>query len=263
MTNPATIDLNFERALYWMNVGAQPTDTVRSILSYEGVLLKKHLLEGVKKGAFDEAAAEAKFEAWKKEKVAKIQSKINRLADESESAYKARVEAEAKVKEARAELIAKKQAEIAAAKAEAEAAARAEVETAATEAAEAAETQAETETPRCRIRFAMIKKEDCIKIGEVGKTHSLQGAVVVYSDNDLLEQYKEEPVFILLEGAPVPFFIAKDGLMKRNHSSYIIKFDYVDSMAQADRLIGKELLMDKDLVGEKEEEDLPFELSEL
>ena len=147
MTNPATIDLNFERALYWMNVGAQPTDTVRSILSYEGVLLKKHLLEGVKKGAFDEAVAEAKFEAWKKEKVAKIQSKINRLADESESAYKARVEAEAKVKEARAELIAKKQAEIAAAKAEAEAAARAEVETAATEAAEAAETQAETETP--------------------------------------------------------------------------------------------------------------------
>ena len=147
MTNPATIDLNFERALYWMNVGAQPTDTVRSILSYEGVLLKKHLLEGVKKGAFDEAVAEAKFEAWKKEKVAKIQSKINRLADESESAYKARVESEAKVKEARAELIAKKQAEIAAAKAEAEAAARAEVETAATEAAEAAETQAETETP--------------------------------------------------------------------------------------------------------------------
>ena len=147
MTNPATIDLNFERALYWMNVGAQPTDTVRSILSYEGVLLKKHLLEGVKKGAFDEAVAEAKFEAWKKEKVAKIQSKINRLADESESAYKARVDAEAKEKAARAELIAKKQAEIAAAKAEAEAAARAEVETAATEAAEAAETQAETETP--------------------------------------------------------------------------------------------------------------------
>ena len=109
----------------------------------------------------------------------------------------------------------------------------------------------------------MIKKEDCIKIGEVGKTHSLQGAVVVYSDNDLLEQYKEEPVFILLEGAPVPFFVAKDGLMKRNHSSYIIKFDYVDSKAQADRLTGKELLMDKDLVGEEEEEDLPFELSEL
>ncbi|WP_294140320.1 ribosome maturation factor RimM [uncultured Sanguibacteroides sp.] len=108
----------------------------------------------------------------------------------------------------------------------------------------------------------MIKKEDCIKIGEVGKAHNLQGAVVVYSDNDLLEQYREEPVFILLEGAPVPFFIAKDGLMTRNHSSYIVKFDYVDSKAQADRLAGRDLLMDKDLVGE-EEEDLPFELSEL
>ena len=63
-TNPATVDLNFERALYWLQVGAQPTDTTRNILSREGVCLKKHLLEGVKKGAFDEAAAEEKFQAW-------------------------------------------------------------------------------------------------------------------------------------------------------------------------------------------------------
>ena len=66
-TNPATIDLKFDRALYWLMTGAQPTDTASRILSYKGVLLKKHLLEGVKKGAFDEAAAEAKFEAWMKE----------------------------------------------------------------------------------------------------------------------------------------------------------------------------------------------------
>ena len=100
--------------------------------------MKKHLLEGVKKGAFDMAAADTKFEAWKKEKIAKIQAKIARLANESESAYKARLEAEAKVKEAKAEIVAKKQAEIAAA--------RAEVEAAATEvaAAEAPETPAET-----------------------------------------------------------------------------------------------------------------------
>ncbi len=76
MTNPATIDLNFERALHWLMTGAQPTDTTKRILSYEGVLLKKHLLEGVKKGAFDMAAADTKFEAWKKEKIAKIQAKI-------------------------------------------------------------------------------------------------------------------------------------------------------------------------------------------
>jgi len=67
-TNPATIDLNFERALYWLGVGAQPTDTANTILKREGVLLKKHLLGGVKKGAFDIATAEQKFEAWKKEK---------------------------------------------------------------------------------------------------------------------------------------------------------------------------------------------------
>ena len=67
-TNPATVDLNFERALYWVMVGAQPTDTVRNILSKEGVYMKKHLLGGVAKGAFTEADAEAKFNAWKQNK---------------------------------------------------------------------------------------------------------------------------------------------------------------------------------------------------
>ena len=75
-TNPATIDLNFDRALYWLQCGAQPTDTAKRILSYKGVMLKKHLLEGVKKGAFDAAAAEAKFEAWMKEKDAKVQARL-------------------------------------------------------------------------------------------------------------------------------------------------------------------------------------------
>ena len=90
-TNPATVDLNFDRALYWVNCGAQPTDTVRNILSKEGVYMMKHLLGGVKKGAFDMATAEAKFEAWKKEKLNKIQAKISKLASESEAAYKAEV----------------------------------------------------------------------------------------------------------------------------------------------------------------------------
>ena len=68
-TNPATVDLNFDRALYWVEVGAQPTDTVRNILKKEGVYMMKHLRTGVKKGAFDEAAAQKKFDAWKDEKV--------------------------------------------------------------------------------------------------------------------------------------------------------------------------------------------------
>ena len=116
-TNPATIDLKFDRALYWLMTGAQPTDTASRILSYKGVLLKKHLLEGVKKGAFDEAAAEAKFEAWMKEKEAKIQAKIQKLAQAGDAAAKAALEAEAKVRAAKEEIIAKKKAELAAAEA--------------------------------------------------------------------------------------------------------------------------------------------------
>ncbi|WP_421917963.1 30S ribosomal protein S16 [Marinifilum sp.] len=118
-TNPATIDLNFDKALAWLGNGAQPTDTARAILSYEGVMMKKHLLEGVKKGAFDEATAEERFQAWKQEKVAKINAKKDGLTKASDEAKAARLEAEAKISSDRAEAIAKKAAEAeAAAKAE-------------------------------------------------------------------------------------------------------------------------------------------------
>ena len=80
-TNPATISLNFERALHWVNCGAIPTDTVRNILSREGVMLMKHLQGGVKKGAFDEAEAQKRFDAWKAEKDAKIEAAKANLAN--------------------------------------------------------------------------------------------------------------------------------------------------------------------------------------
>ncbi len=118
-TNPATIDLNFEKALAWLQNGAQPTDTARAILSYEGVMMKKHLLGGVKKGAFDEAAAEEKFQAWKKEKEAKINAKKEGLSKADAEAKQARLDAEAKVNAERAEAIAKKAAEALAAEEEA------------------------------------------------------------------------------------------------------------------------------------------------
>ena len=124
-TNPATITLNFERALYWVNVGAQPTETVRSILSKEGVLLMKHLQGGVKKGAFDEAEAERRFEAWKTKKQAKVDAMKADMADKRQLAAKQRLEAEEAINKAKAEAVAKKKAELAAAKAEAEAAAAA------------------------------------------------------------------------------------------------------------------------------------------
>ena len=121
-TNPATVDLNFERALHWVECGAQPTDTVRNILSDEGVLLMKHLKGGVRKGAFDEAAAQAKFEAWKQEKAAKAAKAADKTAAEKKAVAAARLEAEKEVNKKIAEKVAEKKAAAAAAKAEAEAA---------------------------------------------------------------------------------------------------------------------------------------------
>lgn len=134
-TNPATIDLNFDKALNWLMVGAQPTETARNILSYKGVMMKKHLIEGVRKGAFDDATCEAKFEAWMKEKDAKIQAKVEKLAQEGNTAAKARFEAEVKVRAERESALAKKREEAAAAAAAATAES-AEVETPAEESAE-------------------------------------------------------------------------------------------------------------------------------
>jgi len=121
LTNPATIELNFDRALDWLQKGAQPTDTCRAILSYKGVMLKKHLLEGVKKGALTPEQAEAKFQEWVAQKEAKIKAKTEKLARSEAEAHKQRIEAEAKVREARAQEIAKKRAEMAAKEAEASA----------------------------------------------------------------------------------------------------------------------------------------------
>jgi small subunit ribosomal protein S16 len=109
-TDPSSVDLKFDRALYWLQVGAQPTDTVRNILSREGVLMKKHLLEGVKKGAFDEAEAERRFEAWKTSKEAKLNKTKEQLAAERETAEKARLSAEIEANKAKAAELAKKKA---------------------------------------------------------------------------------------------------------------------------------------------------------
>ena len=124
-SNPATINLNFERALYWLTTGAQPTDTVRNILSKEGVLMKKHLLGGVKKGAFTEEVAEQRFEAWLKNKKSAIDAEKAKVSAAKDAAAKKRLTEKNKAK---AEVVAAKKAAEAAAKAEAEAAAKAEEE---------------------------------------------------------------------------------------------------------------------------------------
>jgi small subunit ribosomal protein S16 len=110
-TNPATVELDFDKALDWLQKGAQPTDTTRSILSKQGVMIKKHLLEGAKKGAFSAEVAEQKFEAWMKDKESKIQAEKDRIANAKDSDLKNRLAAETKVREARAQAIAKRLAE--------------------------------------------------------------------------------------------------------------------------------------------------------
>jgi small subunit ribosomal protein S16 len=138
VTNPATIELDFDKALGWLQNGALPTDTCRAILSYKGVLMKKHLLEGVKKGAFDEAEANKRFEEWMKQNEAKIEARKSNLEKSREDEVGKRLKEEKKVNEARAARIAKRNAELAAAS---NAEAIASVQPAADDEAEAAPQQ--------------------------------------------------------------------------------------------------------------------------
>ena len=158
LTNPASIDLKDDRAFHWLMNGTQPSDTVKAMLSYRGVMLKKHLQIGVVKGAITQEQADAKLDEWLKAKEAKIQGKRDSLAKSKQDIAKARKEAESKVKEARAEKIRKKsevktQEEIAAEATPAEETkveeAPAEQAAEVTESAPKAESQApETEEPK-------------------------------------------------------------------------------------------------------------------
>jgi len=138
-TNPASIEFDFDRALDWLQKGAQPSDTCRSILSDKGVMIKKHLLEGVAKGAFTADIAEERFQTWLKTKEAKLLAEKDKTVKDKEADKKQRLEAEAKVKEAKAQAIAKKLAK------EVEAAKKTEASAEVTEAAEAPEAAENTE----------------------------------------------------------------------------------------------------------------------
>lgn len=150
LTNPAEVKINFDRALYWVEVGATPSETAHALLKHEGVYLMKHLRGGIAKGALTESQAQSKFDAWKQDRT----SKMNNVKIENQKAAKKemekRLEAETKVKEATAAKVAAKLAAIAEAEAEAkrkadeEAAAAAEAATKEeAPAAEATETPAE------------------------------------------------------------------------------------------------------------------------
>src|SRR5674476_292267 len=141
VTNPAIIELDFDRALGWLQNGALATDTCRAILSYKGVLMKKHLLEGVKKGAFDEAEATKRFEEWIKQNEAKIEAKKSNLEKSQDDELGKKLSIEKRVNKARVAKLAKKNADLAT---KAAAGDKALVETINEEAA--SETVAEEET---------------------------------------------------------------------------------------------------------------------
>jgi len=147
LTHPATININFDRALYWVETGASPSDTVRSILKHEGVYLMKHLRGGIAKNAISENEADKKFETWKQEKESKASNVKREAADQTRTEGKKRLEAETKVREAIAKKVAAKYAVEAAKEAKAEAAAEEVVEETAEVATETAEQTAEPLSP--------------------------------------------------------------------------------------------------------------------
>jgi small subunit ribosomal protein S16 len=100
-TNPATIELDMDGAVKWLQDGAQPTDTAKAILSYKGAMLKNHLAGGVRKGALTEEQAEEKFNAWLEEKTGKVDSKADGLAKAEAEAKAKAFEAEKAANEAR------------------------------------------------------------------------------------------------------------------------------------------------------------------
>ena len=183
-TNPATIDLNFDKALSWVNKGAQPTDTCRAILSYKGVLYKKHLEGGVRKGALTQEQADAKFAAWLTSKDAQITGKKDSLTQTKEQVKKAALAAEAKRKEDKAAAI------------EAKYAAPAEVEEVAVEEAPVAEEIENTEETVAETEELAVEEpatEEAPAVEQVAET-------VEETVAEVAEEVVEEPA---AEEAPV------------------------------------------------------------
>jgi len=157
MTKPATIEVDIDGAVEWLGKGAQPTDTARAILSYKGVMFKKHLMGGVAKGAFTLEEAEKRFEIWASEKAAKISNAVNTVREDAKKAKKEIFEAESKVRQARLDEIAKKKAD----EIEAQVAAAKEKEAEAKAAEEAtSEAVVEEATPEAKAEEVVEEKKE-------------------------------------------------------------------------------------------------------
>ncbi len=189
-TNPATINVEFDRALYWLQTGAQPSDTCRAILSFTGVLHKNHLLNGVKKGAFDEAEAEKKFQAWAEEKEAKLLSASDAAAVKTAAEAKAILDAEKEISDKRAaEILAKTSPMAEVAEGETPAAeGEAPTTEASTEEAPASEEVKTEEAPKEEVKAEEPKKEEA-PVAEAPKEEKKEE---VKAEEPKKEEKKEE-----------------------------------------------------------------------
>lgn len=184
-TNPASININNERALTWLLNGAQPTDTVKAMLSYRGVMLKKHLQIGVLKGAISQEQADAKFNAWVSEKDTKIEGKKDQLATAKANARKSALAAETAKNQARIDAI--KAREVAALAAAAPA-----VEEVEAPAAEVEETTAVVETPE--VEAAVVEETPAAEEAPVVETPAAEETPVVEAAAEEAPAAEETPV---------------------------------------------------------------------
>jgi len=192
ISNPAEIELNFDKALDWIMKGAQPTDTARAILSLKGVMHKSHLLKGVIKGALTEAEAEAKFQKWLDEKEAKLASAQSGIDEKVRAEKKALHDAEVKVNEDRAAELAKRKAAVieAQVKAAKEAAAEKETEEETTEAVVEEQPVAEVKEEE---PVAEVKEEPKAEVKEEPKTEVKEEPKAEVKEEKPEPEVKEEP----------------------------------------------------------------------
>ena len=189
-TNPATIDINFERALEWMMTGAEPSDTARAILSHKGILMKKHLLEGVKKGALTLEQVEERFEKWLNEKQALVDNKVTSLMSSAQKTKADRLKAETESNAKKAGAIAAKLALMSSAA----------LETA--EAAEAAEANAE-EAPEASAETAPeVAAEAAPEVAEEVATEAAAEAAPEVAEEVATEAAAEAAPEVAEEAAP-------------------------------------------------------------
>lgn len=182
ITKPADIQIDFDKALYWVTTGAQPTDTVKAILHYKGVMYKKHLLKGVAKGALTQEQADVKFSEWKEAKDEKILHASKEIVLKSKTEDKKRMEAEVKVNEAKAAALAKKLAK------EAKAAATAH------DAAEAVEEVAEEEVAEVAVAEEAVEEVAEEPVAEVAEEIAEPVAEVTEVADEPVAEVADEPV---------------------------------------------------------------------